>query len=92
MVETYEVNGKEYTKEEVEAAFETVSKVFRSVVEAVSQIAKDIVDEIQRIVDYITEKRVEKQYEYNWQVPKNIIKNHQVLIRKPMLANIRNSI
>lgn len=65
-----------------------ISDLKRVVIDAWNHI-KEAVNEF---IELIHETETEKKHAYNWHVPKNIIKNHQVLDRKPLVANIRNNL
>jgi len=50
---------------------------------------KDTFNEVDEVIERI---EWDERMRDSWHVPKNIIKNHQVLNRKPIVSHIRNHI
>ncbi|RDW21031.1 hypothetical protein CWR48_04255 [Oceanobacillus arenosus] len=70
---------------DLQGAWEVIAEAFSELAETLESIFSGVVETIEHIDR-------EEDYRQNWYVPKSITLNHQVLDRKPMLANIRNSI
>lgn len=50
---------------------------------------KKLVNNVIEVVSDVLIKRKEEKLKYNWYVPRNTTKQHQVLFRKPMNTNAR---
>lgn len=60
--------------------------------EAISTMVETMKNLISNTVEAIETIEREQSHRASWYVPKQIVRNHQVLNRKPMLANVRSSI
>lgn len=63
---------------------------FKVVGEEMIKIWKDIKRHIENISELIDEMNKEDKHEYNWFVPMKILKNHQVINKRPLIINTRN--
>ena len=78
-----------------EAFVEAMVRVATAFVEAwqaLREIVKDAWDHIKEFIDNLnttTDTRPERK---GWQMPRKIIKDHQVLNRRPMVAYVRSEI
>lgn len=70
----------------------TIYDAFEELKQSVFEMWESIVDAFYFLIDVAEEVKQEEKYRETWFVPKKITKNHQVLNRKPLLANIRNAI
>lgn len=84
MTETVVIDGKEYTKEEVEEVIEKAKEQFHSIVKAVRKLFKVILDAIKDIIKLVWEENVKLLHDYNWNVPFDMTKLSQI----PRMTNV----
>jgi len=84
MSETYEVNGKEYTKEEVEQAIKLTKDAWSRIKQVISDVVEAISDVVRRIRENLENKRSNDDPKKNWFVPVDTRRNSQVMTRKPL--------
>ena len=70
---------------DLQDAWEVITEAFGGLARTLKEILCEVFEAIEHI-----EK--EEEFRQSWHVPRNITLNHQVLNRKPLLSNIRNSI
>ncbi len=73
---------------------EALVPIIKGIVDFIRNILKDVFESIKSLdVKKIQERIDNEQYmRQSWRVPKNTIKQHQVLNKKPKFARIRNNI
>lgn len=89
MDETIVINGKNYTKEEIEQAIKAVRMVVETIKDGIVEMWERLKEIISRIAKQLA---VKKCHVYNWYVPMNTTKLSQVAIMKPRIPHIRNHI
>lgn len=67
-------------------------EVFREMGEVFYQVLNSVKNIVAEVIKNILNRKKKKKYDYNWQVPKNIVMNHQVMDKKPLVANIRSNL
>lgn len=92
MNSTVNISGKKYTNQELHDAFSVISKICEEFKQFIIEMALEIKKHIKSIISFIENKKTKKQHDYNWHVPKVMMKNSQVMNRKPLFANIRNQL
>lgn len=77
---------------EVEKALLSLKEAIHNVLISAAEAWESIKELMGTTLENIKEIDRENVYRSSWHVPKKIIRNHQVIIRKPMVANIRSNL
>lgn len=81
-------------KNTVEDTWNFIKKVVETIADALKTAVRKLIDlfkkaDVKAMRKQIDDKRIMHQ---SWHVPKNTMRNHQVMNRKPMFTHIRNNI
>lgn len=69
-----------------------IQEVWETIVKTLSELAELVENTICSLAEAIGCHEKEEKFRQSWYVPKSITLSHQVLSRKPLISNIRNSI
>ena len=78
--------------EEFAEAIVRVVTVFVEAWQALREIVKDMWDKIKELVNSLNTTTDTKSERKGWRIPREIIRDHQVLDKRPRVANARSGI
>ncbi len=92
MDETITINGKEYTKEDVEKAKKTIVNAWETYCKIVSEIVNNIIKVIRQFILEIREYQEKSKHDYNWHVPIKITPPPMPDLKLPKLHYARSNL